>query len=158
MAHPILLGVLGGALAARFLFRRRWRRHEQGGGCGARRFGRWGGPRHWRGATEAPVVTLKLSALAESLELNQRQREDVDDLFARLKDTFSDRVAAGSPLVEILRAIAEEPYDAAAVEAAFLGAPQAKGLIDEIEHVHNILTSEQRQKLAAALGGGAANV
>jgi hypothetical protein len=110
-----------------------------------------------------PIVTLKLGALAEALELNPRQREDVDEVFARLRSQFSDRVEPGAPLLAILEAVAADPFDAASAEAALATGPgplgaREKELLDGVEHVHNILTPEQRDKLRAALTPDVAKV
>ncbi|HZS41911.1 MAG TPA: hypothetical protein VFF06_34010 [Polyangia bacterium] len=164
MCHPILLGVVGGILAAKLLYRfrggggcaRRFR--DGGGGCGggyARRWGRWS-RRHGGGAPDAADLGVKLSDVAGKLELNARQKEEASEVFARLTGAFGDRVEPGTRLHAVLETISAEPFNEDAAADA-LGIPDGppspadKELLDGVEHVHNILTNEQREKLRAIL-------
>ncbi len=148
MAHPVLLGIAGGVLAAKLLHRLRAGRGCGHGGHRFGRFARWG--RHGRrgqDVPEAPGVTL--AQLSGQLELNARQQEDAAELFARLRGAFGDRVRPGERLAAVLEVIAAEPFDADAAAEALGG--RDKETLDAAEHVHNILTAEQREKLRALL-------
>lgn len=148
MAHPILLGVLGGLVATRLFMRARSRR-AWGGGCGGRfargpidlgapegnpHVGRWG--RRWRGfagpAARAPIE------LPGALELNARQKELYDDVVTKAKASLG-----AEALAEALAAVGREPFDRADVETVV----QQKELVDDLEHLHHSLTPEQRARL-----------
>ncbi len=148
MGHPLLLGIAGGVLAAKLLYRFRGARH--GGGCAraGRRFGRWS---RWnaRGYDVPGASAVTLADLAGKLELNARQKEETDELFARLRAAFGDRVRPGERLSALLAVISAEPFDAEAAADA-LGSDD-KSTLDAAEHVHNILTPEQRDKLRSLL-------
>jgi hypothetical protein len=148
MCHPILIGVVGGVIAAKLLYRLRGggggcaRRFHDGGDGYARRWSRWG-----RHGAAPDVPGVKLGDLAGKLELNARQKEEATEVFARLAGAFGDRVEPGTRLNAVLEAISAEPFDAITAADA-LGTPD-KDLLDGIEHIHNILTPEQREKLRA---------
>jgi hypothetical protein len=110
MCHPILLGVVGGIIAAKLFYRLR----RGGGGCarrcdsgGYRRFGRWS--RRGYGAPTAPASGIKLADLAGRLELNARQKEEAGEVFARLTSAFGERVQPGERLAAVLETISAEP-------------------------------------------------
>jgi hypothetical protein len=150
MGHPLLLGIAGGVLAAKLLYRFRGGRF--GGGCarggrGIGRWGRWG--RNGRGVDAPEVPGVTLADLTGKLELNARQKEETDELFARLRGAFGDRVRPGDRLAALLEVISAEPFDAEAAADA-LGSAD-KDTIDAAEHVHNILTPEQRDRLRTML-------
>jgi hypothetical protein len=153
MAHPILLGLLGGLVVTRLVMRARHRR-AFAGGCGGRfgrfsrgpmdlgapdrerHFGRWG--RRWGrfapndDAARAPVD------VKGSLELNARQKELYDEVVGKAKASLG-----AESLAEALAAVGREPYDRAEVETIV----QKQELVYDLEHLHHSLTPEQRAKL-----------
>jgi hypothetical protein len=152
MAHPILLGVLGGLVAARLIMRARYRRaYGGGGGCGGRfargpmdlgaperhrHSGRWGRRwGRWAGANDEARAPIDV---AGSLELNARQKELYDEVVGKAKSALGVE-----SLAEALAAVGREPFDRADVETIV----QKPELVDELEHLHHSLTPEQRAKL-----------
>src|SRR6478735_2329404 len=132
MVSPLVVGMLGGALAARFMMRRAWRRHAFAG--------RW----HARPAVVDPgrLAAERFARLVAVLELNARQQADFDAALA-LVQTLHGVPAAEWPLLgRALAQVASERFDAGAL------AGQPAELVDALEHVHNVLTPEQRQALA----------
>jgi hypothetical protein len=154
MCTGVLLGVLGGALIAKLALRRRF---GHGGGCGGRGFGRhaWHRGRNWRGgegAYEPPSIDL--AALAGGLDLSSRQREDAGDVLARLDEAG----VRGEQLRAVLAHAGADTFEPILVEEALgwrdLGARE-KEILDGVEHLHHILTPEQRDKLRRITTGAA---
>ena len=150
--HPILWGLLAGFVITRIVYRLRWLR--RGGGLGRRcghhgRHGAWRRDRRSHGASLLSV-TERVARLARDLELNARQNDEVQEVFAMIRETLGARFEEWGDLDLALAAIAVEPFDRARAEAAF-GAvsdpARKKELVDGIEHIHNILTPEQRARL-----------
>ena len=149
-----VFGIIGGVLAAKALLRWRWRRH--GGGSVCRRGGGECGPGsggggwrgRWRrqyttpGATVVPSVTL--ADIVRGLELNERQAADFHEVLAT--------VPRDASLAPVLATIGEEVFARGVAESLLAGAPNAKDLTDGLEHLHNILTPEQREKLRGLSG------
>ena len=143
MCTSVLLGVVGGALVAKLLLRRRFYR---GGGCGG--FARHGGFGRFRGWHDADVAEsgIDLASLAGTLELNARQREDASEVLTKLADAG----VRGDKLKAALALAGADTFEPILVEEALgfadLG-PRGKEVLDGLEHLHHILTPEQRQKL-----------
>jgi len=104
---------------------------------------------------DAEVVTTgvrqQLAALWKRLELNQRQREEVDEVMATIEGAIGrERLDGLTAIFPALAAIVEEPFAAERVRAA-LG-PDASGpVVDALEHLHYVLTPEQRALLVRPL-------
>jgi Spy/CpxP family protein refolding chaperone len=160
MCGTVALGLLGGLLASKLLFRRRFRHHHfDGGGGGGRHFGRWG-RRRWQQQEPVPPPAVtpagtpeRLHKLLPILELNERQKEEAREAFGDVQQALGPGWQNWSGLDEALAAVAAEPFDAARAKAAVGGVGQAKVAVDALEHIHNILTPEQRDKLDEALLG-----
>lgn len=160
MCHPILIGALAGLVVAKLAFRWRARRwgYGGGGGCGGGWGGGWG-RRHGRhgGFGYGPRQAFHLM---NELELNQRQREEVKEVFSKIKESFiASRGGRVANIEAILGSVAGENFDRAKAESAIAGegeklAALRKEIIDGFEHVHNILTPEQREKLRSVLSRG----
>jgi Spy/CpxP family protein refolding chaperone len=148
MGHPILWGILAGALAARVAFRF-WRFRRYGyGGCGRRgwRARRFGGPATWH----------RIIAALRGLDLNQRQKEDARDVLGKIRESIAAERAR--TLDDLLGAVGGDGFDRAKAEAALAREPHLpegarKEILDGLEHLHNILTPEQRAHLRATLAG-----
>jgi hypothetical protein len=130
-----------------------------GEGCGGAGFrhARWRG----RGAdvgAAVPVVDAgaRVSEVLGKLELNQRQREEADQVFARIAQVLGADYGRWARAELALSAASGEEFDRGAASAAF-DLPEARRaeLVDELEHLHTILTSEQRARLAQELGRSA---
>ena len=141
MCGTVALGLAGGLIASKLLFhRRRFRRHHH-----------W---RRWRDHHAAPVsradAPARLHQLLPILELNERQREEAREAFGDVAQALGAGWPAWGGLDEALAAIAVEPFDRARAEAALGPLDEAveKTALDALEHVHNILTAEQRDRLA----------
>jgi hypothetical protein len=139
MAHPVLLGILGGALVAKLILRRRFAHRHCGDG---RRFGRFGR----RGVAPRDVETIRLADLAGGLELNERQAQDANEVF----QLIGRAGLQGEQLRTVLGLVASDSYQSLLIEEE-LGidepSPRDRELLDGLEHLHNILTPEQREKL-----------
>jgi hypothetical protein len=169
----VVLGVLAGVAVGKLIQRgrRRWmwaRRHGVGHGGAGGGEERWGGWRGWRnrrnfgGGEQAPAPTVKLSEVLGALELNQRQKEEADGVFDTIRTALGGRrFTRWESLGEVLGAIGSEPFDRAAVELAVDAEGRAlaglkKEIVDGVEHLHDILTVEQRGTLREKMGAGAA--
>ena len=153
MCTSVLLGIVGGALVAKLMLRRRFGGGcGQGGGCGEGGFGRHGfgrGFRGWRRGGEGVELADSREGIARllgTLELNARQREETDELLTRLVGAG----VRGDRLRAVLATAGAETFEPILAEEALgfadLG-PRAKDVLDGVEHLHNILTPEQREKL-----------
>jgi hypothetical protein len=150
MCGTVALGLLGGLVASKLLFRRRW--HHRHGGAGFRRFR----DRRFGAAPPPPVDTARtLDKLLAPLELNERQAEEAREAFADVAQVLGPRYPQWNGLEEALAAVAAEPFDRARAQASLAGVEPdpAKNAVDALEHVHNILTPEQRDKLDQLLLG-----
>jgi hypothetical protein len=169
------LGILGSIVLAKVAFRAIRCRH--GGGCGAyrmhrfhRRWHRFGPP--WRGpqgpidlgdlddldSATPPAPTLDVSArvdeLLRGLELNARQAAEAGDVISILRASIGPRFGVASEVLLALRAAGKTPFDADLAEAALgpkLAGPAGREARDALEHLHNILTEEQRTALLRLL-------
>jgi hypothetical protein len=142
MFHPVILGVLGGALIARVVLRRR--RHAYG--CGGGGMG-YRGRRFFRREARwtPPEPAVKLSTLIGALELNARQKEEFDEVLKSVKTSVgADNLEAWPGLGPALRVVGGDSFDRERLDGL---PPEA---IDGFEHLHNILTPEQRDQLRAA--------
>jgi hypothetical protein len=161
MVGTVTLGLVGGLIASKMLFRARYRRARCGAGGHARR---WHGPGgRWRRgdagsdggisvqAPPAPVDSARLlDARLAPLELSQRQAEEAREAFADVAAALGATWRGWSGLPEALAAVGSEPFDRARAAAALgeLDGETARHALDALEHVHNILTPEQRDQLS----------
>lgn len=157
MCHPVLMGLLAGALGAKVLLH--WRRCHNGGGCsgGGRRCG-GGGHRRWSG--RAGGWFRVISAL-RGLGLNDRQKQDAREVLAKIKECIAEERAR--TFDDLIGAVAGESFDRARAEAAIAVEPRVpegarKEILDGLEHLHNILTAEQRTHLRDTLRGDTPDV
>ena len=105
-------------------------------------------------ATPAPAGTPeRLHKLLPLLELNDRQKEEAREAFADVQQALGPVWQTWPGLEEALAAVAAEPFDAARAKVAVGAVEQAKLATDALEHIHNILTPEQRDRLDEALLG-----
>jgi len=171
-----VLGVLGTLFLFKLVVRRlRWR-HALGG-CGGRawhhrwhrRFPPWmrdRGPIDLgnlddlddlaiRKATPRLDVERRVDEVLRGLELNARQAAEAGDVISILRAAIGpERYRGASEVLLALRAAGKTPFDVDLAEAA-LG-PRLRGdagreARDALEHLHNVLTEEQRAALLAAL-------
>jgi hypothetical protein len=92
-------------------------------------------------------VRQRLAALWKRLELNQRQREEVDEVVAILEaEVGRDELDRTPAIFAALRAISGEAFSVEGVRAA-LGPLASKSAVDALEHLHYVLTPEQRALL-----------
>ncbi|MSP59433.1 MAG: hypothetical protein EXR72_03660 [Myxococcales bacterium] len=149
----VLAGLLVGALAGKMLFR--WRRRHHGGGCGPCGSGLRG--RHSGGYPGRPFggrgPWIRVVEALRGLDLNPRQRDEAREVLDSVRRTVG---AESQRLTELLDAVGAEPFDRARAEAAMRGLTEgaAREVLDGLEHLHNILTPEQRERLRASLQGG----
>lgn len=157
MCHSVLMGFLAGAVAMKMLHR--WRRCHNGGGnsCGGNscggRFGRRFGGSGWR---RAGGGWFRVIAALRGLDLNDRQRADAREVLGRIKESIADERARAFD--DLIGAVGGETFDRARAESAIAAAPRVpegarKEILDGLEHLHNILTPEQRAKLRDTLKG-----
>jgi Spy/CpxP family protein refolding chaperone len=102
----------------------------------------------------APLDTpQRLHGLWPLLELNERQKEEAREAFADVAMALGATWQTWSGLDEALAAVAAEPFDKGRAQAVLAGLqPEpTKLIVDALEHVHNILTPEQRERLDEAL-------
>ena len=150
MCGTVALGLLGGLIASKVLFRRRFRHHQHHGGS-------WGWRRRRFDAPPPPPVpadaSQRVKTLLGRLELNQRQTEEANDAFGDISMALGAGWQSWPGLDEALAAVAAEPFDKARAQAALgtLAPEPLKLALDALEHVHNILLPEQREKLAGAV-------
>jgi Spy/CpxP family protein refolding chaperone len=137
---PIVLGLIGGAIAFKVI-----RRMRHGGWRGHHRHGRrFGGPG-------------RLFWIARELDLDRAQKKVVFDSIADVKRAASDvRLGGLAALDEITDALAADEFDKSAVEkvAEEQGAAIEKLKIEVVaalEKLHNTLTPEQRSHLREML-------
>jgi Spy/CpxP family protein refolding chaperone len=146
MFGHVVLGVLLGAGAARFIARRRF--HHGGRGCG---FGHGFHGFHGRGRRFFWIKDLGLSgeqvAALKEVWLSGR------GAIARL------RASGFQGLHALFEAATSEPLDRARLDEAARrhgdeGGEAARALADAVARAHEILTPEQRAKLRAQIGRG----
>jgi hypothetical protein len=144
MFHPVFLGVVGGALVARMVMRIR-----HGRGCAGGSRMAFGG-RRWRrgrvdGRAAAGVAPIELSTVIGALELNARQKQELDEVLQTLRQSLGvERIEAWPGLSRALRLVGGATFDRAELAAHEQLSDEA---IDGLEHLHNILTPEQRAQL-----------
>ena len=131
MISPLVVGMLGGALAGRFFMRRAWRRHAFAGRWQAR-----------RAVVPGRLAAERFARVVAVLDLNARQQADFDAAVALVKELHGVPAAEWPLLGRALAQVASERFDAGALTG------QPPELVDAFEHVHNVLTAEQRQALA----------
>jgi hypothetical protein len=150
MISPIVVGLVGGAFAARMMMRRAWRRRNGEGGCGgSRRWQRWQGRRGF-GRFAAPDVDVarlaaeRLAAQVAALELNTRQQEEVAEVFATIRTQAQVKAVSDWPALDrALASVSGDSFDVDQVK------DQPEAILDALEHLHTILTAEQRATLRA---------
>jgi hypothetical protein len=118
---------------------RHWQRHN------AFDLGDFGGHdddlRDWsRGRGRGQSTELRAQEILSGLELNERQRAEAGDVLAVL------RSARVGQLPLALRACSRPSFDAD-LAAAAIGAHASRDAMDALEHLHTILTEEQRALL-----------
>jgi Spy/CpxP family protein refolding chaperone len=140
MFHALLMGAVGGALAAKLVLHRR-----AGGGCGHRaRFG-------WR--ARRGVDPRRIFRLMRELDLSSSQRAAFEEILADLREQAGGlRDGGREAFAAIATVLGRAEFDRAAVEAEAnrhtepLGRAKEK-LVDALERAHAILIPEQREKL-----------
>jgi Spy/CpxP family protein refolding chaperone len=159
MCHGIILGVLGGLLVAKLVHRR-----LHGGGCGGHRHGwhgggpwsgrgGWGGWRGRRGGG-GPGAWF----LSHRLGLDPVQEAEVEAILIDVRESFGELRDGGRAWIdEALETVAADDFDRARVENAAAQQGQAvdrlRGkLVDAAQKLHEILTPEQRRRLASLRG------
>jgi Spy/CpxP family protein refolding chaperone len=114
----------------------------------------------WGQAPEARSINL--GEVLGELELNGRQKDEAEEVFDTIRGALGGRrFTRWDALGAVLGAVGSEPFDRAAVELAVDAEGQAlaglkKEVVDGVEHLHDILTAEQRAKLRTTLAGDAA--
>jgi hypothetical protein len=171
------LAVIGGIIVAKTFFRAmRWHRCAHGG-CGGfghmrrmHRFRRWGGAPWARGPMNLGDIGLdddefdqrprrgagidvaaRVDEVLRGLELNARQAAEAGDVIAVLRGAVGpERYGTATEVLLALRAVGKTPFDIDLADAA-LG-PRLQGVAgaearEALEHLHTILTEEQRATL-----------
>jgi Spy/CpxP family protein refolding chaperone len=140
MCGTVLLGVMGGALAAKlFMHRRRFRGRFHGRP-------RFGGPG-------------RLFWLMRELELDRRQKREIWQVVSDVRHAIGElRFGKLQSLDVVADAIASETFDRATVEAEAarqgdVFAQARARVIAALERIHAILTPEQRERLRFILSG-----
>ena len=159
----VVLGVLAGVAVGKLIQRGRrrwmWRRGQGAGAGGHAGYPSWRGFRHGEWGRAPGREPVKLGEVLAALELNQRQKEESDEVFATIRDALGGRrFTRWESLGEVLEAIGSEPFDRAQVELAVDAEGKAlaglkKEIVDGVEHLHDILTPEQRATLRGKLAG-----
>ena len=125
----------------------------QGPGLGRGGFGQgWG----WDdgGGQPAPSdprgVGQDLGRALGELDLSERQRTEVDESLTRLRESVGGELDSWPGLPAVLALVAASDFDRARVEAAasHVSGALRQEIVDGLEHFHNVLTTEQREKLA----------
>lgn len=116
-----------------------------------------GGPGRWDEGDDDDAPSIDLGspgrferALGE-LELSERQRLEVDESLARLRESLGGRdLGTWRGIVAALHVVAAADFDRARAEAAtgHVSGTLRKEIVDGLEHFHNVLTAEQREKLS----------
>jgi len=158
-----ILALGGGLLAAKMIMRRRRFAHHGPGGCGGGHFRMFRGHgdsfrARWRDREGAFVPTPSVDAAKRiteafaALELNTRQREEVNEVFQMVRDELGPAFATWAGVDDALAAIAATEFDRVRAEASLpVAADRRARIADELDHLNVILTSEQRDKLRALL-------
>jgi hypothetical protein len=142
---------------------RRWHRHWNrrfGGAPWARPIdlGDLGDDFDESGTIRAAVPSVDISARVDEvlrgLELNNRQAAEAGDVVSILRSAIGPRFHAASEVLLALRAVGKTPFDVDLADAALgprLSGPAGKEARDALEHLHNILTEDQRAALLRSL-------
>ncbi len=165
MCHGIFLGVLGGLLVAKLLHRRfhrghcggGWRRHGWHGGWPGESEGGWdggweGGRRGRRGG--GPGAWF----ISRRLGLDPVQEAEVEAILIDVRESLSELRDGGRAWIdETLQTVAADDFDRARVESAAAQQGQTidrlRGkLVDAAQKLHEILTPDQRRRLASLRG------
>ncbi len=143
---PVLIGAVGGFVAARMIMRMRGR---CGGGGWHRRggFGFRGGPR-------------RLFWMMRGLGLDRAQRDQVWQVAQKVRQAAGNlRFGRARGMDVLFDALTSEEFDRARVEAAANEQADAvaalrREIVEGVEKLHNVLTTEQRARLREFFGGG----
>ena len=159
----IVLGSLGVMAAARFALRRHHGCGHGHGGCGhGHRGGGFGGGFRRPGGDVAQRMQGWTGAfLARELELNPRQKEEVEGVLTSIREALAELRGARADLGGVAGAFGDEAFDKARVEALANQRLEAIGkarqvIVDGLDHLHAVLIPEQRRRLRellARLGG-----
>jgi Spy/CpxP family protein refolding chaperone len=164
----IAAGVLGAvALAKMFFFRRRMMMMGygslgyEGGGCGHRGFGRWGGFRGgWGGRFSGPGGSFWLRALFARLDTTPGQEREIRSAIEELRERARDAKSSMKESRDGLgRAIAGETFDESAFESvsARFDATSEKmkdAFGSALKRIHGVLDPKQRERLAELVSKG----
>jgi hypothetical protein len=146
MLGMMALGMVGGMLAGKVVFRARrraWMRYRAHG---------WGQAR-WREVApqRAPAAVDAPRRVAEvlgKLELSQRQSEEAEEVFAAIGQALGDQYKRWAEVDMALGSAGGVEFDRQSADASLpLPAAQRRELVDGLEHLHTILTGEQRERL-----------
>lgn len=88
--------------------------------------------------------------ILRGLELNARQASEAGDVVAQLRGAIGADRYRSSQLTLALRAASRLPFDADLAAAAIgprIAPEAARAVIDALEHLHDILTDDQRTAL-----------
>lgn len=127
----------GGSCHARRHFGRRWRGHAVD--LNDIDLGDYATYRRWDGNV-GRSADRAVSSILEGLELNDRQRTEAEDVLAVLHGARTRQLSLA------LRACARSTFDAD-LAAAAIGPGASVEAIDALDHLHTILTDEQRAAL-----------
>ena len=88
------------------------------------------------------MAAERLAAQVAALELNARQKEELEEAFATIRTHAQVRSVADWPALDrAFASIAGDQFDVDVVK------DQPEPILDALEHLHTILTPEQRATL-----------
>lgn len=120
-------------------------------------YGPWGFPGPGYGGWDGDPIDevrptpdpARLDKALGELDLSDRQREEIDESLTRLRESVGGELGTWRPLPDALTVVAAAEFDRARAEvvAAHTSGALRKEIVDGLEHFHNVLTVEQREKL-----------
>jgi Spy/CpxP family protein refolding chaperone len=164
----MLSGIIAGAVGALVVSKVMWRVRRGrcgGGGCGGGGYGfrRGGWGRHARfghhgGFMRGGGGRRRLEWLLRDLELNPRQREEVEAVIHEVRDKLGGLELGNirGNLGSVVEAFGDESFDRGKLDAVAAQKGEAfqqakKAVLDGLERVHDILIPEQRARLRQLL-------